>query len=117
MAANDLVPTRAYLEVTTRRAFAMALDWPGWGRAGRTPEAALAALADYAPRYAKAAAKAGMEFPATAGRPIAVTEEVKGNATTEFGAPAVFAGGDDSQWGRDGGQAGGVTAARGLGGA
>jgi hypothetical protein len=51
-----------YLEITGRRTFAMALDWPGWGRAGKTADAALAALAAYAPRFAPVAAKAGLKF-------------------------------------------------------
>ncbi|HEY7143753.1 MAG TPA: hypothetical protein VH637_05850 [Streptosporangiaceae bacterium] len=99
MPASKPQPLLAYLEVTKRRTFAMALDWPGWGRAGKTPEAALAALADYATRYAAAAEKAGVPFAADVAGQIRVTEEVAGNATTEFGAPAVFASGDADPWG------------------
>jgi hypothetical protein len=39
------------LEQTPRRAFASALDWPGWARAGRDEDAALATLVTYADRY------------------------------------------------------------------
>jgi hypothetical protein len=42
------------LEVTPEQAVAAALDWPGWCRAGRDEGAALAALAGYARRYARA---------------------------------------------------------------
>jgi hypothetical protein len=82
--------TRVYLEVGARRTFAMALDWPGWGRSGRTGHAALAALADYAGRYAPVAKKAGL----TIDTDFDVVESVPGNATTDFGAPAAFAGAD-----------------------
>ena len=57
--------TRVYLEATKRRTFAMALDWPGWGRSGKTAHEALAALAEYAPRYAVMAEKAKARFPAS----------------------------------------------------
>jgi hypothetical protein len=84
-------PARVYLERTRRRTFAMAIDWPGWGRSGKTPEAALVALADYAPRYARVTALAQLDFPAPTGADLEVVEELPGNATTEFGAPAVVA--------------------------
>ncbi len=45
-----------YLEVGRRRTFAAALNWPGWCRSGKGEEAALEALAAYAPRYASVAA-------------------------------------------------------------
>jgi hypothetical protein len=38
------VPIRVVLEAARKRAFASAIDWPGWSRAGRTPEQALEAL-------------------------------------------------------------------------
>jgi hypothetical protein len=82
--------TRVYLEVGAKRTFAVALDWPGWGRAGRTEDDALAALADYAPRYAPVAKKAGL----TVSTDFDVVETVPGNATTDFGAPAAFVGTD-----------------------
>jgi hypothetical protein len=53
------------LEVTPKQAVASALGWPGWCRAGRDEDAALAALASYAGRYAPLAALAGAGFPAT----------------------------------------------------
>ena len=43
------------LEVTPKKTFASALDWPGWCRAGRDEGAALQALASYAERYAPVA--------------------------------------------------------------
>lgn len=90
--------TRVYLEVTKRRTFAMALDWPGWGRSGKTADTALATLAEYAPRYAVVADKAKVGFPASAGDELVVVEELPGNMTTEFGAPAMFASADAQPW-------------------
>jgi hypothetical protein len=40
-----------YVEVTTRRTFAGAVEWPGWSRSGKTVDAALEALVAYADRY------------------------------------------------------------------
>jgi hypothetical protein len=82
-------PIEVYLEITPRRTFAGAVDWPGWCRSGKTAEAALEALAAYGPRYAKAIGKAtGFIAPADAST-LKVTERLKGSPTTEFGAPAV----------------------------
>jgi hypothetical protein len=75
-----------YVEVGTRRVFASAIDWPGWTRAGKTEVDALAALETYARRYAPVAKQAGLSLPAP---DFKVVERVKGNATTEFGAPAM----------------------------
>src|SRR6266542_2620909 len=79
-------PTAVYLEVGSRRVFAGALDWPGWARSGKDEALALEALADYAPRYAVVAERAGLAFPATAGDELRVVEQVAGSATTDFGA-------------------------------
>jgi hypothetical protein len=85
---TGLIPV--YLEVTRRRTFAGAVEWPGWCRAGKTEDEALAALLAYADRYAKVIARSRLGF----GRPsgvgdLEVVERLKGNATTEFGAPGV----------------------------
>jgi hypothetical protein len=85
------VATRVYLEVGKTRVFAGALDWPGWCRSGKNEELALAALAAYAARYAPVARRAGVEFPAEAGRDVEVVERVRGSATTDFGAPGEVA--------------------------
>jgi hypothetical protein len=82
--------TKVYLETGKKKTFAMALDWPGWGRSGRTADEALEALGEYASRYAPVAKKAKFDLPAGAGDGFTVVEEVKGNATTDFGAPAMF---------------------------
>jgi hypothetical protein len=84
-------PTIAtYLEVGSRRVFAGALEWPGWCRSGRGEEAALRALLGYGPRYAASvgAAARGFTTPTDASA-LEVVERLEGNATTDFGAPAV----------------------------
>jgi hypothetical protein len=84
--------TPVYLELGTRKVFACSLDFAGWARAGRDEETALAALADYAPRYAEVAGRAGVDFAVDA-RPR-VVERVEGSATTDFGAPGAVPGRD-----------------------
>jgi hypothetical protein len=78
-------PLTVCLEVTPKKVFASALDWPGWCRSGRDEEAALEALASYRDRYAPVAAGAGVAFrPSTT---LEVVERVPGGTTTTFGAP------------------------------
>lgn len=79
-----------YLEVGARRVFAGALEWPGWCRSGQDEESALDALIAYAGRYAAALGRAAHRFrvPAAASA-LRVMERLVGNATTDFGAPAV----------------------------
>lgn len=79
-----------YLEVTRKRTFAGAIEWPGWCRAGKTPEDALEALVTYADRYASVISRSrlGFEKPSSVDD-LEVVERLTGNATTEFGAPGV----------------------------
>lgn len=79
-----------YLEVGSRRTFAGAIDWPGWCRGGRDEAAALASLVDYGARYARVVGSASLGFKAPAdASDLTVAERVQGNATTDFGAPAI----------------------------
>ncbi len=80
------------LEVgSSRRVFAQALDWIGWCRAGKDEETALHQLVIAGPRYAPVAARAGLPFTIPASfEAFEVVERVPGNATTDFGAPAVL---------------------------
>jgi hypothetical protein len=79
-----------YLEVTPKRTFAGAVEWPGWCRAGKTPDDALEALFAYRDRYARALARTRVGFTPPSGLDdLEVVERLKGNATTEFGAPGV----------------------------
>ena len=76
-----------YLEVGAKRVFASAADWPGWCRSGKDEAAALENLAAYGPRFKPVAVIARLEIPTTFS--FDVIERVKGNATTDFGAPGV----------------------------
>ena len=77
------------LEVGDKRVIATALEWPGWCRGGRDNDSARAALIEYAPRYAAVVKKVAAEFAAPKDlKALRVIEQVKGNATTDFGAPA-----------------------------
>ena len=85
-----------YLETGKKRVFAAAVDWPGWSRSGRDEAAALQALLDYGPRYARVMREAGIEFqaPEDAAR-LAVVERLEGDATTDFGAPGAIPAADE----------------------
>jgi hypothetical protein len=82
--------TPVCLEVGKQRAFATALDWPGWSRAGRDAAKALAALATAAPRYAVVALEAGVRFPLTLAEQFEVVEELPGSASTDYGVPGAI---------------------------
>ncbi|MDT7572314.1 MAG: hypothetical protein QOE05_2488 [Actinomycetota bacterium] len=83
---------QVYVEATDKKAFACAVDWPGWCRAGRNEDAALEQLIAYTDRYAEVAELAGVRF--RPGKPE-VVERIAGNATTTFGAPGVVPALDD----------------------
>ena len=85
-----------FIERGAKRVFAGAIEWPGWCRSGRSEEAALAVLLAYGPRYAEALGrrKLGFVAPADVGD-LRVVERRTGNATTDFGAPAIAPEADD----------------------
>jgi hypothetical protein len=74
------------LESAPKKAFATALDWPGWSRAAKTDELALEALLAYAPRYAPIASAAGAAFPEAFDADV--VERADGGSGTEFGVPS-----------------------------
>ena len=78
------------IEAAPKKAFATAVDWPGWSRSGRTPELALEALAGYATRYAVVAKEAGEPLPAASlgVDDFEVIEEAMGGSGTDFGVPS-----------------------------
>jgi hypothetical protein len=78
------------IEAAPKKAFATAVDWPGWSRSGKTPGLALEALAAYATRYAEVAAEAGEQLPSVRSGDDAfeVVEEATGGGGTEFGVPS-----------------------------
>jgi hypothetical protein len=91
-----------YVESGSKRVFAGAIDWPGWCRSGRDEAAALETLLAYAPRYANAIGSVGGRFPERPVRStLRVTERLEGNATTDFGAPAIAPSGDERPIGPD----------------
>ena len=86
---------RAVLEIGQKKTFAVALDWQGLARSGKTPDGALQALFDYAPRYIKTMGAAAKDLVVPRSiKDIAIVERLTGNATTDFGAPGVIPRGD-----------------------
>ncbi len=79
-----------YIETGSKRTFAGAIEWPGWCRSARDEESALQKLFDYAARYQRALANTPVAFNAAQDiSAFSVVERLKGNATTDFGAPSV----------------------------
>ena len=76
------------IEAAAKKAFATAVDWPGWSRSGKTEELAIEALASYADRYAPVAELAGEAFPKTGSFDMDVVERTGGGGGTEFGVPS-----------------------------
>ena len=90
--------TRVVLEVAPKRAFASALDWPGWSRGAKTADEALDALAAYAPRYARVAKRAKVAFtPPDTVSDLDVVERLTGGSGTEFGVPGAWTKGESDQ--------------------
>jgi hypothetical protein len=80
-----------YVEIGSKKIFAGAVDWSGFTRSGRDEKSAIQTLVDYGSRYAIALALNGIEFiPPIQPENLNVIERHTGNATTDFGAPAVI---------------------------
>jgi len=79
---------QVYTETGRKKVFAGVIDWPGWCRMGTDEKSALQALFDIAPRYAAALKAAQIDFALPDNLDdFTVIERLKGNATTDFGAP------------------------------
>ncbi len=76
-------------ELGKTRAFAWAIDWPGWCRSAKDPLLLPAAMAGAAPRYALVAAEAGLELGVDP--LVELIETVEGSASTDFGVPGSVA--------------------------
>ena len=76
-------------EVGAKKAFAWAIDWPGWARSGKTAEAARETLLAYAPRYALVVEAAKLEMPSVDDE-IDVVDSVTGGSGTDFGVPSAI---------------------------
>jgi hypothetical protein len=97
------VPVEIYLEVASKRAFAGAIEWPGWCRACGDEDAAIETLVSYGPRYAAVVEGSGVRFtPPSRVSTIRVRERLTGDATTDFGAPSIAPAADgreiDRRW-------------------
>jgi hypothetical protein len=85
-----------YLEIAPTRAFACAIDWPGWCRSGKTADEALASFVAYGPRYARIVEGTATPFePPADVSDVEIVERLTGNASTEFGIPALPTASDD----------------------
>jgi len=67
-----------------KRAAAYAIDWPGWSRGAKTPEAAVEVLEGYRDRYRPIARLAGLEPEFDAAGPLEIVEETTGAGMTDF---------------------------------
>jgi hypothetical protein len=94
---NDRMAVHAIsVEAGAKRVFAGAIEWPGWCRSARTEPDAISALVAYGPRFARALGRSRRGFtPPSDAADLEVVERLKGNATTDFGAPAIAPAADD----------------------
>jgi hypothetical protein len=76
------------VERGAKKAFAWALDWPGWCRSGKDADLAKAALLAAAPRYADVASAAGLALPIAI--ELEIVESVAGDGGTDFGVPSAI---------------------------
>jgi len=75
---------RVLVELGKKKAVAVALDWPGWDRSGKSEAEALQVLAAYRPRYAKVAKLAGLADEFREAGEMAVVERLEGTGMTDF---------------------------------
>jgi hypothetical protein len=67
-----------------RKAVAFAIDWPGWSRGARSPEAAVATLDTYRERYRPVAVSAGMAAEFDKDTHLETVEDRVGTSSTDF---------------------------------
>jgi hypothetical protein len=72
------------IEQGKKRAVAAAFDWPGWDRAAKSEDMALAVLATYRERYEAIAERAGLAAEFRAAGELEVVERVAGAGMTDF---------------------------------
>ena len=83
------------LEHGDKRVFAVARDWPGWSRSGKSDQEAVEALLTYAPRYARVVRSAKVSpLPPDSDAVADVVERHTGGTGTDFGVPGVPTKGD-----------------------
>ncbi len=67
-----------------KRTVAVAIDWPGWVRSGRSEEDALGVLGAYRPRYSRVAGIAGLDNEFAATGEFSVVDRIPGAGLTDF---------------------------------
>lgn len=77
-------------EVVPKRTFVWAIDWPGWCRAGKDRDLAIASFLDHASRYGLVATTAGLRIPTGGAELLDVVETAEGGSGTEFGVPSAI---------------------------
>jgi hypothetical protein len=81
---------KVYLEIGKKRTFAVSVDWPGWARQASDEAAAIDGLLAFAPKYAAILKGTRLGFVAPKSiEDLLVIQRLKGNATTDFGAPGI----------------------------
>jgi len=80
------VKVQVSIEQADKKAFATAVDWPGWSRSGKTDLLAVENLIAYAERYAAIANAAGEPFDDDR-VDVEVVERIGGGGATDFGVP------------------------------
>lgn len=79
-----------YLESGKKRVIAGAVEWPGWCRWGKDEAAAMEALFELGRRYAEVLKGTELDFAVPESvEAFEVAERLEGNATTDFGVPAL----------------------------
>jgi hypothetical protein len=80
------MPARTVIErgPKGKRAVAFSLDWLGWSRGAKTPEAALETLESYRARYRPIAELAGMVLEFDAAGSLEIVEDRVGPGSTDF---------------------------------
>lgn len=91
---------KIFLELGQKKVFAAAIDWPGWCRNGRDEAAAMQALLDAGPRYARLLQGSNLAFNAPKSiETFHIIERIAGSATTDFGAPDKLIASDSDPFG------------------
>src|SRR6476619_4406085 len=75
-------------EISPKKTFVWAIDWPGWCRSGKDRDLAIEVLIAARNRYAKVAERAGLELPTVDSDDLHIAETVDGGGGTEFGVPS-----------------------------
>jgi hypothetical protein len=67
-----------------KKTASFAIDWPGWGRGAKAPDAAIELLEAYRQRYRPIARLAGLEEEFDAAGPLEIVEDHVGVGSTDF---------------------------------